>query len=303
VPSEPLLSRLLPDGHRDRSFGTDGYAAINRGKAFGEATAVAAEPGGDVLLGGDGLAADHGRRECLQVIRMTKDGSPDPSFGSDGVATLFCGAYEEQVVSIDLAPSGQVVVVVGNDDEIGVTELNQDGSPVRGFGDQGWYEMPTSHSTRGRRELLLPVSDAVLTPRGKILLAATGYLAGAVRVVTLGLLPDGRVDSSYGIGGWATAGNAGAEWYAESSSLLPGETLAVATTFGGGERSRFGAVAFDSDGNPERQFARNGVCRAKLPTSHTSLGIVALGDNATAVSDGSATGRWLLHCPLNGWHH
>lgn len=293
---EPLLARLLPSGRLDPSFGADGVAAIGRGQTFGEASAVAVEADGDILLGGGDLASHHGR-ECLQVIRLKTDGSRDHSFGNGGVATLYCNLYEEQVLSLAPTPSGGVIVAVGNNGEIGVMKLRADGSQDRHFGHGGFYEMPFHRQVHGRTEDLLPVSGAVVTPSGKILLAASGYaLGGPERVVAVRLLPDGRVDLTYGNDGWATADKVRGDAEADGSTLLPDGVLAVATDFRSGEHSQFGAVAFGPDGRPERGFDGHGRCRSRLPGSHEVLNVAALRGRAVVVSDPYATEHWLLHC-------
>jgi uncharacterized delta-60 repeat protein len=75
--------RYLSDGSLDSSFGAGGYVAT----AF-DAAAVALQPDGKIVVAGamsyrsDGLDGSE-----FVVARYNPDGSPDPSFGTDGITT------------------------------------------------------------------------------------------------------------------------------------------------------------------------------------------------------------------------
>ena len=294
--AKSLLTRLLPDGHLDQSFGAGGFARIP-GSEFGEAGAVAVEADGDILLAGDRLADHEGKSQCVQVVRLEPDGSLDPSFGEGGVATLFCGADEEVVLSVGPTSTGPVVAI-GNDFEIAVAKLRSDGSRDGSFGRHGRFEMPYGRRAHGRGESLSIAPEAVVTPGGKVLLAATGERPdGATRIVATRLLADGRIDRSYGDDGWASTGKATrlTSVQAEGLTLFGGGVLAVATTFGEDKRRGFGAVAFDGRGDLERGFSVDGDCRSPLGEGEI-LGVVDDDGQAVAVGGPYGSSTWLLGC-------
>jgi uncharacterized delta-60 repeat protein len=297
---EAPLTRLLPDGQLDPAFGVEGRSGIAPADTWVEGNAVAIMANGDILFAGSRYVPGGEEAHELVAARLMPDGSLDTSFGDDGIAVLVRQAYEETVFSIASTPSGGAVVFGGNEFEGGLWKLNRDGGLDRQFGRHGFAYLPHKRQTHGRFEELMFAPGAVLTPSGKILLAATGSfpLGDRQRVDALRLLPNGHVDRSYGHGGWATEGKAPKSVSAEAGglTLFPGGVLAVATTFAGGSRREFGAIAFGPGGRLEPGFEPRGDCRAYLPRTHEVLGVADLGGEAVAVGGGFVGEVWVLGC-------
>lgn len=83
-----MLERYLPDGRRDPGFGAGGrvQAASPFGGAVAEAGAVAADPAGGALLGGQ--ASDVVGRISAVLWKVDDGGRLDARFGRGGVARL-----------------------------------------------------------------------------------------------------------------------------------------------------------------------------------------------------------------------
>jgi uncharacterized delta-60 repeat protein len=82
------VTRLLPDGRPDPSFGDGGLRTLRLGNLFVPG-AVAIEPDGRILLAGVSHREKSLSRERMPgwatVVRLDPDGSLDPSFGEGGV--------------------------------------------------------------------------------------------------------------------------------------------------------------------------------------------------------------------------
>jgi uncharacterized delta-60 repeat protein len=292
--SDARITRLLPDGHLDRSFGVDGHADIHFGTHYDYAETAALAANGDILVGGLGDSS-------LAVGRLKPDGSLDRAFGENGVTVLPLGG---EVEVRDIAPtrSGGIVVQGGNEIETFLWKLNRDGSIDRHFGKNGSLEVRERRKVGGRLEELFYAPGIAVLPSGKLLLAASGSLyRGKVersRVVAIRLHPDGRQDRSYGDKGWAIAGS-GIRWaLAEGLALLPGGVLAVATSFEDkyeSEERDFGLIAFRPGGNLDHRFGERGSCRAGLSGRHEAVGIADIQGRAAVVGEGFP-GPWLLDC-------
>jgi uncharacterized delta-60 repeat protein len=302
--SAARITRLLPDGRPDRSFGVAGHADIHFGADYGYAETAALAPNGDILVGGIRVNHEEDRGESdysLGIARLKPDGSPDRGFGKNGVRILPRGG-EVEVRDIALTPSGDVVILGGNEIESFLWKLNRDGSIDRHFGKDGFVEVRERRKVGGRLEELSYAPGVVVLPSGRLLLAASGFLyrgqGGRSRVVAIRLRPDGRQDHTYGNHGWAIAGN-GIDWtLAEGLTLLPGGVLAVATSFedqNSNEHREFGAIAFRSGGRLDNRFGRHAQCRARLPGRHEAAAITAL-DGRAVVLGGGYPGQWLLAC-------
>jgi len=102
--NEPLkahtvLYRFTSSGKLDRSFGRGGMVALPASKGY-ESLALAAAPDGDVVLAAGEDITGSLQQVHLLVVRYTKTGRPDDSFGSGGVA-----ARGWNSISPDLVPS------------------------------------------------------------------------------------------------------------------------------------------------------------------------------------------------------
>jgi uncharacterized delta-60 repeat protein len=298
--SDARLTRLLPDGHRDRSFGVGGNADVHFGRRYDDAQAVAVAPDGDILLAGTALiyASRYGSEVTFAVARLKPDGELDGSFGRNGIAKLPSGG-EAEVFSVVPTPAGGVIVEGGAESEAAIWKLKRNGSLDRHFGDHGILEMPFESKVRGRGEYHLFAPGVVVAPSGKLLLAASGsVLHRGEKVVAVRLRPDGHLDRSYGSGGWASAAGVSGWMEAEGLTLLPGGVLAIGTTFGrhGTEHTEFGAVAFDSDGKLDRGFGSRGVCRARAAGGRRADGVAKVGSRAVALGHQYVGEKWLLGC-------
>jgi uncharacterized delta-60 repeat protein len=296
--SEARITRLLPSGRPDLSFGGDGNVDIPFGRRYNYGEAVALAANGDILLGGcrvnsfgQGLSS-----VSLVVARLRANGSLDRSFGGDGVSVL-PGSGEIGVSDIAPTPSGGVVVDGGDTIETFLWKLRRDGSTDRGFGRSGIAEPRISPQVGGVLEDPFYAPEIAVLPGGKLLLAATGFRYRGDRVVAIRLLPDGRPDRSYGEGGWAVVTTGRIQ--AKGLTLLSGGALAVATSFAGAkERRDFGLIAFGPKGHLERRFGKNGRCRAGLGGgSYGAVDVAVVGGRAVVVGHSNADSR-LLSCPV-----
>jgi uncharacterized delta-60 repeat protein len=298
------VTRLLPDGRPDATFGVAGSADVDFGGRYDNGQRLALTAHGQILLAGYRQRSASSRGETNSspaVARLRPDGSLDRSFGRKGVR-VFPGGGETAVLDIASTPDGGAVVNVGNEAVFALLKLTHEGSVDSEFGKRGWLEVRGKREKYGYHEELFVTPQLAVLPSGKLLLAATGYPNRGpdvtFRVVAVRLHPDGRVDRSYGDDGWAVAGKGPGWTFAEGLTLLPGGVLAIATSFAipPYEQREFGAVAFGPDGRLERRFGKQGRCRARLAGEQEALGVAALGRRAAVMGYGD-DGPWLLNCP------
>lgn len=300
--SEARVTRLLPNGRPDPSFGVGGSVDVPFGRRYNYGEAVAMAANGDILLGGIRVnhSVDRGESNFpLAVARLRADGSLDRSFGGDGVSVLPGGA-ETDALDIAPTPSGGIVVDGGDTIKTFLWKLRRDGSTDRSFGRSGIVEPRSARKVDGQLEELDFVPGIVVLPSEKILLAATGFLfkgrGGRFRVAATRLHPDGRPDRSYGDDGLAVIAKGRTQ--ANGLALLGSGALAVATSFEGAkERSDFGLIAFDASGQVEDRFGKRGRCRAGIDNgSYDAVDVAVVGGRALVVGDGGADSA-LLSCP------
>jgi len=295
--SEARVTRLLPSGRLDHSFGGDGSVDVPFGRRYNYAEAVALTADGDILLGGIRVdrpsnlgVADF----SLAVARIRADGSLDRSFGGDGVSVL-PGGGEIGALDIAATPTGGVVVD-GGDAFYGsfLWRLHRDGSTDHGFGRSGIVEIRRPGAKDDEFGIYAP--EIVVLPGGKLLAVAAGSGYPRNHVAALRLSPDGTLDRTYGDDGWAVAG----AFRSRAKGLMPlsGGALAVAASFTGARgKSDFGLLVFDHDGDLDRRFGTNGRCRAGLSSGGYEAVDVALVDRHPVVIGHNEADSRLLSCP------
>jgi uncharacterized delta-60 repeat protein len=192
------LARLTEAGHLDPSFGGgDGISPLG-GSSGSPGLGLDAREGVVVSTGRvGGYAAECGAGTTL--YRFGRDGRPVSTFGSSGVRS---------VKSMHLAlvePSGGTILNLRRRATLELSRLKPDGSRVSGFGRGGVARVPVPF---GRSVVIHPVA---VDGRGRILLAGSFYTpqvgggsAGSKHsaFVVGRLLPDGRMDRSFGRRGW-----------------------------------------------------------------------------------------------------
>lgn len=200
----PLVARLLFDGRPDTSFG--GGDGMVRVPVKMKVSAIRTDGDGGIFIAGPlgGIPWPNGDAE-FAVFHLARDGSPDRSFGGDGLVTINLSPGEhEEVDDMMLDGFGRVVLVGG-------AWFPKEGRS--GNGTTGRFAiarfLPSGRldtSFAGRGFALLPVREtggyataAALDVAGRAILAGK---AGN-RVAFAALSETGRVARSYGNGGVA----------------------------------------------------------------------------------------------------
>ena len=158
---EPVVVRLTADGSLDPSFGTSGQVEIAASLVVPSGhdflgSALALQNDGKVVVVGtvDGRTA---------AVRLTTQGSLDPSFGGHGATTVGAplAGNEFPELSVLVLPNGQLLVGSDIQANAALYRINPDGSVDRRFGAGGTAVLRSKYLT------FTPSSLAV-QPDGKI---------------------------------------------------------------------------------------------------------------------------------------
>jgi uncharacterized delta-60 repeat protein len=109
-----LVTRFLPNGDVDRSFGRDGAATEDFGGGSAWPSDATLQPDGRILIAvRHGLEASAGGVRQFAVMRLRPDGSADSGFGSAGKLVVRVGEEdsESQAEGLALQTDGKFVVV------------------------------------------------------------------------------------------------------------------------------------------------------------------------------------------------
>jgi uncharacterized delta-60 repeat protein len=265
------FGRTAPDGELDTSFGNGGKAQITvPGQGGGDLTRLAVAPDGKIVAAG--VKSLLYPNENGLVVRLNADGSPDSSFGANGVETFDVGG-REHVYDLALAGEGAVIVVGTILDPSGapktsfVGRLRPDGTPDPAFASSGFLtDVDHDPSTNESAQAV-----AVL-PDGRIeVLVGLGPF-GQLEHRVLMLEPDGTLDTSFAGDGMAELPLA-ASYSTSMVRTHSGATYVIAPRSVNPQSSQT-IVRLEADGQQDLDFGDAGT-----------LEITAL--SGTALVDGS----------------
>lgn len=179
-----LVLRYKRDGMLDMTFGVGGVMTYGDGIYKSDPAGIAIQPDGKIIVTGNRTDIT-GKQEVL-LLRYNVDGTPDGTFGVNGVV-IYGGGKFDRGIDIAIQPDGRIVVVgcitTGNQSvSLLLLRYNPDGTPDRAFGSSGGT---TYHSGTG--------TAVALQPDGRIVIAS-GDTVSRYNV-------DGMLDSSFGEGG------------------------------------------------------------------------------------------------------
>ncbi|MFO1314090.1 MAG: Ig-like domain repeat protein [Burkholderiales bacterium] len=263
-----VLVRLDAKGALDPGFGAGGIAAVPLGTGDAQATALAVQPDGRILVVGSTYTEYH-EHGLVFLARFNRDGTIDPSFGRSGT-TVFSVIpptppagdvhYPDYVdyVGLALQSDGRAVVAGGAHSSAGATTVfllrfDANGSLERDFapGLQGLAPLARSY--------IRSVSFGPLVQAdGRILLFGENLPSGGTGVQPFAAVrfgPDGSIDASFG-----NEGVISLPFMPTHALQEKGGRILVAGAQGGPPILQ--VVRVNADGSPDRTFGTDGVAAA-----------------------------------------
>jgi uncharacterized delta-60 repeat protein len=327
------LRRLLPDGTLDRSFADEGILSIGRDpRRFDR---VFASPDGGVLLVGseNKEEAENAERfyKRVHVERLRPDGSPDPAYGSGGVASVPLPPIGSNFPIVYTLDGNRLLFAVetGEEEPFVLVRLQADGrvdptldpseARVRSGLEQieveadgrivvcgRWGRVlrllpdgrPDPSFGEGGAERPVPLEEFNLTGMalrrgGGIFLGGyTSSTKGPVDLVLAALTDTGALDPTVGGGsGLAVVDSGNPDEGGHLTTLADGDVL-LAGQSGEGERSSILAARFDPAGSLDPSFGSGGLLVTQpLRLAADEATAVAPGPMGTIVAGGRAARR------------
>lgn len=191
------VARYLRDGRLDPSFGNGGKVTLDFGPGAEAAYDVAVQADGKIVLAGVEVRS----QARVALARLRVDGSLDPTFDHDGrVVTDVTGA-DDWAWAVTLGAGGRIIVAGvasvggGQAPKAVAIRYRRDGRLDPQFG--GGDGVSTWRFAAGRSAA---ATACVVDDQGRVVVAGfDGGGEGGFGVSRL--LPDGGIDSSFGVGG------------------------------------------------------------------------------------------------------
>jgi uncharacterized delta-60 repeat protein len=262
---QPGLLRYNTNGSLDPNFGTGGKVLIG-GTNAGPAFAAAVQTDGKIIA-----AAPANLR--LKIFRFNTNGSPDTTFGTNGVVTIQAAGLFLPPASGGMAvqPDGKIMVVTGRL----AARLLADGQLDVTFGSNG--AAPT-----------LGGDSVALLPNGEILIGDSSvmslYRTNGSLVINFGVHGQTPGFASNGVGGFvvSTSATGTATKIITVSTLTTSPSLTFAQSISG-----FLLARYNGDGTIDTSFGAHGGVATPFPGNILSQAFaVALQTNGDIVAAG-----------------
>ncbi|MBK8092785.1 MAG: choice-of-anchor D domain-containing protein [Verrucomicrobiaceae bacterium] len=190
------LVRLNANGTLDATFGTTGIVTMAFGVDTDRCWSMTLQPDGKILLG---CQTSTGTLDDFALARYNSNGTLDTTFGTGGKVVSSLSTLDDIAYTIQLLPDGKILLggwaSNGSDGELTIARYLANGSLDTTFGTSGKTMVQTSAS------YLEVIYDLALQPDGRIL--ATGYRSNSTDndIVTIRLLANGMLDTTFGTSG------------------------------------------------------------------------------------------------------
>lgn len=262
------LTRYLPDGTLDLSFGSDGTTITPVAAGDDQAYAIALQSDGKIVVAGD---ASNGSNLDVAVLRYLADGSLDATFGVGGIVVTAIGPGDDRGYGIALQTDGKIVVTgeastacCGQD--TAVLRYLADGSLDPDFGGGSgmtWVAVGPGDSYGGA---------VAVQADGNIVVGGAGNIVGGdLDFAVFRLMPGGGIDASFGAGGTAITEFSIADDKAWSLGIQPDGKIVVAGTQSDDGNGNFALARYLDDGSLDSSFGGDGTVVSAITISQDVL--------------------------------
>ncbi|MCF8461343.1 MAG: T9SS type A sorting domain-containing protein [Flavobacteriales bacterium] len=244
--------RYNSDGSLDNTFDTDGKLTTSVGGFNDNATSVAIQTDGKIIVAGN---THDGSYWDFALVRYNTDGSLDNTFGTNGIVTTDIGGYNDYLNSIAIQSDGKIVATGSSNnmtyDDITVVRYNVDGSLDITFNGDGKVTTDFIGYNDKAYTVMLQSDD-------KILVAGRTSSFSSIDFALVRYESDGSLDNTFGTGGMVTTDFVGGDDLALAATLdVDGKIVVV-----GGVRNPswdFGLARYNSDGSLDNTFSTDGL--------------------------------------------
>jgi uncharacterized delta-60 repeat protein/uncharacterized repeat protein (TIGR01451 family) len=303
--AELVVLNYQADGTLSPEFGQDGVVRTLVDGGWAQASAITVQPDGKIVVVGEAaegeggseavgtLGADDDRYRGdrdFAVLRLLRDGTPDPDFGGDGVVTVDLAGGNDEATSVVVQPDGAILVAgrvfpgisalsdLGVPSMTGVLRLEPDGDLDDGFGDDGVVLLDRAPD----REALTALA---LADDGTILLGGLVADPGAESdLAVLRLLPDGDTDD--GFGGGLVRTDFGGNDEARAVAVRPDGSIVAAGVTRSAGRTAFALAGYDATGAPAAGFGSGGSVVTDVTGDLDELRAIAVQPDGRVVTAG-----------------
>ncbi len=250
---QSFISKRLPNGSLDSSYGYDGYSS-----AFNIFPASAAiQSDGKIVIVGSGT------NSSFNVARLNTNGKIDSGFGNNGIQVIDF-ANNSYPTSLAIQNDGKIVVagyvITGHSDfYFALARCNTNGTPDNTFNGNGYLTTNFGLNPDPRNESELDEANSVaIQADGKIVAGGFALTAGGNNFALARYNNDGTLDNSFDSDGKQTTAVGSSNDKGNSLVIQSDNKILLAGYSSNGTTNLFAVVRYNTDGSPDNTFNGNG---------------------------------------------
>ncbi|MDR3647211.1 MAG: hypothetical protein P4L22_06735 [Candidatus Babeliales bacterium] len=272
------LSRYLPNGKFDTSFGDNGLVLTDIGAVVGEpantvysfiASSVL-QPDGKLVVGG---SSQFGSNIVCSMARYNINGTLDQLFGNKGVVITDINKIlgnpnaQNEIDALGLQSNGKIIAAGIDSPALKLTMVryNINGTIDKTFGTSNNGIVSTNFGFS---------SNIAIQPDDKIL--AGGFVNNEFAITRYNA--DGTLDTNFGTNGVVIT-NFGAGSFVSSIAIQAGSIVAGGQLVDKARKSHYLVAKYNLDGSPDNSFGNNGTINLRLPKQININQLVIQPDN------------------------
>jgi len=261
------LSRFLPNGELDLTFGNGGVAAFAIADGSEQVIDVAIQSNGRMVVLSEFRRSDNNSSISAALTGITADGEIDLTFAQQGtVDVLFDPIGHTQPRAIIAGPNDELFVLATNSGPSTLLmKFSEEGDLDLSFGDDGFLDVRTASADNAYAQDLIQLQD------GSLIFASQSDVNGLQNAYLFKSLPNGELDPTFGDAGRIVIEDLASSPRSKSIRLVADDTggfYVGAIKPGAQLDDRFFLARYNSDGQPTLSFGVNGV---KLINEASSL--------------------------------
>ena len=255
------LIRYNANGSLDTSFDTDGKLSTVVGTGYDEATSIAVQSDGKILVAG---LATVGANYDFAVVRYNTNGSLDTSFDTDGRVTTPVGTANDFISAMAVQSDGKIVVAgfttIGGSIDFALARYNTNGSLDASFDTDGKLTTAVLASTD-------MAHDVAIQSDGKILVAGSSNNGSNNDFALVRYNTSGALDTSFDTDGkLTTAIGTGNDDIRSIAVQSDGKILAAGSAHNGTD-SDIALVRYNGTGSLDTGFDTDGKLTSAVGSS------------------------------------
>ena len=278
--------RYNEDGSNDNTFGTSGMVIISATTTNDYALDIVIQPDGKIVLGGY-IYSSSGSTTDVLVIRLNANGTPDNTFGTDGIVITNFGT-DEVTEAIVLQDDGKILLAGYHNDRFMLLRYTTNGTLDNTFGTGG---KATANVGIG----MCFGQDLVIQSDGKIIVGGLGFNEVANYAFSLARFnTDGTLDNSFADNGTKVFNmGQGYDFMTNIALQSDGKIIAGGHTWLANQPTLqydFAAARLNQDGSIDNTFGNQGITTVNLIYGGNYVTGMVVQDDDKIVLSGNAEG-------------